>query len=544
MPNNSPNKNLNNNLNKGAANSTLLVKCNEILVKKEEDSVVVRNAQGKLVRRKSASGNLDGLVLLIKPNETLVKVEENAVVVRNAQGKLVKRKAAVAKKQEKTKKPSSVVTEKTKDGEHSLSGATLGAINPALKVVRAQKENSAPEEKEEKQEPQGSLRDRLKSRHAFLERLDRGESVRAAAPQQPAETSATFSPSSEYIEDVEEIEDSGPDASVTALEEAVTSEKYDRTMGKSSSKAQRGLGGNNISGSAVNPNKKQNVGADSHASLSLAGNNLLANLPTPEKIAEPKDKKVKKPRKPFNATAFVISLVAIYAVGILAYFFIGYNFKPKEVDIVLYYISIGKDAKLNYYDGEKINTTDMLMTFYYSENDIKTANLTESNIAEPTVGMGYNINNMGYVNALWTGSFANKDKRVVKLKFDYNGLICYVPVTVYRNKLNKLVKHFVIPSLEAGQEINPTIYAEYTNEVIEKGGEVKQRELMHSEYDLVLNYNGHKYSLKELGCYVNGRYVLPETIDEEIVDYSLGGTKIFAKYASDGFNTEKTLLIY
>lgn len=537
MPNKSLTKNTNINKSGQGANNAFLIKPEEILVKKEESSVVVRTKEGKLVRR-TDKGGLDDIINLIKPGEVFIRAEENAIIVRNEAGKLIKRRLAEP-----------AVKIKKEPQKEQKSATKIGAINPALKVVRVNKEESLKQEEQPKSEPDkqssntSSLRERLKNRHAFLSRIEKGEKVTVDKEPAPMDE-ATFTPMNDFVEEIE-TDDVSVDSSVTELENAALEDKYNRTVGNMSSVATRGIGKGSISGSAINPNEKPVLGSGSKMSQSLAGNDSGYVLAKPEKdISFVKPKKEKKPKKPFNTTAFVLSLVGVYLVAILAYFFIGYNFKPKKVDVILYYITIGEDAKLKYYDGEKINTTDMHMTFYYSENDVKQASLTESNIAEPTVGMGYGIASNGYVNALWTGEYENKATREIKLKFDYDGLICYVPVTVYRNKLKALVKHFDVPSLSAGQEINPTIYGVYTNEVIAESGETKQRELSHNDYDLFLFYNGVNYNLKNNGAYKNGQYIMPETIGEIPIDYAQSGTKLIARYKADGFNAETSLVIY
>lgn len=560
MQNTNLTKNANKLIQKGATSSTLLVKPNEVLVKIEEGAIVVRNTEGKLVRRKSQTGKLDPIYNIIKLGETFIKIEGDAVIIRNTDGKLVKRKfkqASRSKVKPETKPDSSQqkVSVITPDEDKKKS---IGAINPALKVVRINKDEikkesenfeplketttNPPEQKIE----ETSLRDRLKNKHAFLSRLERGESISAPKPSVSAPGNDTvFKAATVEIEDLEEIEDIEQDASVTMLEEAVTGDRHNRNVGNMSSVAVRGAGRGHVSGSAVNPNKKPELGSGSKMSQSLAGNDMGAyEIAQPESNVLQKVQKVKKQRKPFNSKLFVLSLVAIYAIGMISYFMVGYNFKPKKVDLVLYYIDIGQNAKLKYYDGEKINTTDMLMTFYYDENKVQNASLTESNIADPTEGMGYDITSQGYVNALWTGNYSSSEYRDIKLKFDYDGLICYVPVTIYRNKLKELIKQFDVPTLSAGQEINPTIYAKYTNAVIEANGENKQRELSHDSYDLILYYNGEYINLKEEGFYENGTYVMPENHKSNPIDYSISSLKLIARYNSDGFNAQKDLELY
>ena len=68
-----------------------LINPNETLVKKEAKSVVVRNKDGKLVRRTDPDGVLDDIYTLIAEGEVFVREEESRIIVRNKLGKLVAR---------------------------------------------------------------------------------------------------------------------------------------------------------------------------------------------------------------------------------------------------------------------------------------------------------------------------------------------------------------------------------------------------------------------------------------------------------------------
>lgn len=507
---------------KSLSSRSMLIKPGETLIKKEDSSVVVRTTEGKLVRRTDSDGEIASVYKLIKLNEVLVSIDGDSVVVRNESGKLVKRKTATA----------SILKEASEPKKETVAPVQKEAVKPEAKKEVEQKEESKPENKE-------GLRDRLLSKHSFLDRINKGESV--SAPKQVVVEAAPLQ-ANDDIEEIEDIEDVQADSSVTQLEAAVTKEKFDRSIGRGSSKAAVGSGARGITQSALNPNEKPLQGVNGKLNQSLAGN-VQPEIVLAKPDVEIK-KKVKKQRKPIKAWMVMAALVGIYTIGMMAYFFTAYNFEPKKVDVNLYYISIGSGAKLDYYDGEKINTTDMLMTFYYSKSDIQTANLVESNLAESTVGMGYAVNNKGYITALWQDGYESADSRSVKLKFTYEGLISYVPVTIYRNKLTELKKQFIVPTLYAGLELSPTIYGVYTNEVLESQNNSIQRELDKTSYDLVLEYGSEEYSLKELGAFSQGKYTLPEIIEGQTIDYSRSGTKLYAVYHNDGYNTEKRIELF
>ena len=75
--------------------SISLINPNETLVKKEEKSVVVRNKDGKLVRRTSPDGALKSVYALILEGEVFIREEESRIIVRNKDGKLVARKKQI-----------------------------------------------------------------------------------------------------------------------------------------------------------------------------------------------------------------------------------------------------------------------------------------------------------------------------------------------------------------------------------------------------------------------------------------------------------------
>lgn len=495
-----------------------LISPKEKLVKKEASSIVVRNAEGKLVRRTDRSGSLPKEYDLIKEGETFVREEENRIVVRNEAGKLVGRKKVEEKPQKKIEPKAEKEIKETEESKTQASNSDSG-----------------------------DLRARLMARHSFLGKMERGEKVTSSyTPAEPANNEVAtpaIDDRFEDIEEIEDIEDIAPDAEVLELERAVTKEKYDRDMGRG---ANKGVRTNEtvgyVSGGAKNPNEKPSL-KGSATGAGLVGEMTLA---TPEKIETQKPvktKKIKKPRKPIKPWWLVLSVVLIYVIGLGIYFFANYNFNKKQVNIVLYYIDIGEGAKLEYYDGEKFNSNDMLLTYYFSDEHQETYNISERHFAETTIGMGYGLNK-GHVNALWIDSFAGASSRSVKVKFVFDNLICYVPITIYRNKLDALEKTFELNSLTAGQELYPTIFGTYTNKVLEERNEKIRKELNYSAFDLYISYKGNEFNLKENACFDGIKYVMPATLGGETVDYSDSSLKLYAVVLNDGFNQQKSINLY
>lgn len=515
---------LNNAGSKSSANITL-IKPDERLIKKEEKSVVVRTVEGKLVRRTASSGILPETFGFMEEGEVFVAETDKDITVldKNEQKKV------------RLKHPEEEVIEDEiieDEPEVELTEADLNKETPAQ--IEA--------EKEAKEEAREEKKERLMSKYAFLERLERGERVGGFNEQNSKPMEAVNTDLVEEIEDSSAEPEVEPDKDVVALENAVTDDKYNRTIGNSSSKGVRsGETVTHITSTAINPNEKPNLKGTAIADGLVGNSSVAVDLPKAEPVVVKKPKKKRKPLKPW---VVALSLASIYIIGMLVYFFVGFNFGKKKIDLVLYYISIGENAKLEYYDGEHFNSREMLMTYYYSDDRIETSNLSESNFAETTVGMGYTLNK-GNISALWVDSFKNAESRSVKVKFVYNNLVCYVPVTIYRNKLTNVTKQFNITSLEAGLEINPTLFAEYTNKVISSnGGSPITGVLDGSKYTLKLNYEGNTYDLKALGYEKNNKYTLPETIGETTIDYTSSHISLYAEIPSDGFNPSKMLMLY
>ena len=529
------------NLNAGTTNGgagsfemlVTLINPNETLVKKEAKSVVVRNKDGKLVRRTDPDGVLDDIYTLIAEGEVFVREEETRIIVKNKMGKLIARD-----------KPEPEVF---LDEEIIEEDEIIYDDEPELEEIGEPEEIQqtpvleppvAPEP-----QPQSDLKSRLMSKHAFLGRMERGEKIGTSAPaSSPSPTMQVVnSDLVEEIEDDDEELEIEPDAEVLALEDAVTEDKYNRTVGNSSSKGFRaGETGTYISGGAINPNEKPNLKG------SATGNGLVGNyvLATPEVVEhEEKKVKVKKERKPVKPWVIAVAFVSLYLIAMLTYFLVGYNFGKKQVGIVLYYIDISENAKLEYYDGEQFVFGGMKMTYYYSDEHIESCNIDSKNVADTTVGMGYTLNGAN-INALWVDKYANATYRNIKVKFLVDDLICYVPVTIHRNKLTSLNKYFELTSISAGQELKPTVFGLYSNYLLDKTGEKIEMQLSCDDFYLSMHYDGTTYNLKEHGCYDGEKFILPEEIGGTTIDYASGSMYINLIVPGDGYNPQKSIRIY
>jgi len=497
-----------------------LINPNETLVKKEEKSLVVRNLAGKLVRRTDPDGVLDEIYDLIQEGEVFVREEESRIVVRNKAGKLVARKIR-NEIEEETVQPQKIEEKK-----------------PEPKV-----EETPPVEEKKQEAAAGGLRDRLRAKHSFLDRMAKGEKVGVAPTINESPTMQVVN--ADLVEEIDDdqIEEIQPDAEVTELENAVNADTAYRSSGRGSSKGFRANEkGTYVSSGAKNPNEKPNM-KGSATGDGLVGNYVLATPDSPIPAPEEKKKKAKKPAKPVKPWVVVVALVSLYVIGMLTYFFVGYNFNEKAINIVLYYIDIGENAKLEYYDGEQFNYNEMKMTYYYSDDKVESFNITSADFAETTIGMGYTLDNE-YISALWIDSFSNVSSRQVKVKFNFGNLICYVPVTIYRNKLDKIEKHFEISSLSAGQELAPTLFGVYTNQLIDDSEERIRKVLSLDQFDLELYYEGQPYSLKENDCFDGKKYVLPTELGGTTINYSSGTLGLRAVVEADGFSSSKSIVLY
>ena len=534
------------NLNAGTTNGgagsfemlITLINPNETLVKKEAKSVVVRNKDGKLVRRTDPDGVLDDIYTLIAEGEVFVREEETRIIVKNKMGKLIARD----KPEPEIFLDEEIIEEDEIIYDEEPELEEVGEPEEIEEVVQTSIPEPVVAPAPEPQ-PQSDLKSRLMSKHAFLGRMERGEKIGASAPTStPSPTMQVVnSDLVEEIEDDDEMMEIEPDAEVLALEDAVTEDKYNRTIGNSSSKGFRaGDTGTRISGGAINPNEKPNLKG------SATGNGLVGNyvLATPEaEVTEEKRPKVKKEHKPVKPWVIAVAFVSLYLAAMLTYFVVGYNFGKKQVGIVLYYIDISENAKLEYYDGEQFVFGGLKMTYYYSDDHIESCNIDSKNFADTTIGMGYTLTGAN-INALWVDKYTNATQRNIKVKFLIDDLICYVPVTIHRNKLIGVNKYFELTSVSAGQELQPTIFGLYSNYILDKTGDKIEMQLSCDDFYLSLYYEGHTYNLKEHDCYDGEKFILPEEIDGTAIDYSSGSMYINLIVPSDGYNPQQSMRIY
>ena len=374
--------------------------------------------------------------------------------------------------------------------------------------------------------------ERVNSRHSFLERIKNNEKVSGQRPV-VAQTPTQAMPQEDAIEDVESVT---PDRSVSELESAVVDENLANSLGKGTSYASASIGGESkVSGLATNPNAKATdilSQANNPISRSLTGNQVAA-IPMPTN-ALPK-KKEKKKRKPIKLWIPMVAIASVYVIVCLVYFFTTYNFADKSVNLGMYYIDVGADSKKEYYDGQKFNFYELIMTYYWSEEDIEKYDLTKLNMVEPTNSMGYTLNN-GYINAIWDGEYASEsvEYRDVDVKFLYNEEVCYVPVRIYKNILTSLNCYSSVQDMEeskAGDSISVTVFGVYTNKVmVDEGINSIERKMESGEYDLWIHlYRGTSIidARQKLVFDENTKtYTLPEMVAGFSVRYAPG------KYAS------------
>ena len=429
---------------------------------------------------------LDGRVVSKK------EIKDGEIYI-NAEGKKVRK---VVKKAVKAPKENVVASESP-----SQSIEEKGEGENVSPVVSEQENLSAvPEVKEEKDVQGESFLDRVNSKHSFLERIRNNEKISTPKFSEPVAPVQTESSDSSVYE--ESDEDVAPDRSVSDLESAVVDEAYSNSIGKGSSYASANIGTESkVSGLATNPNASPTAilnQAGNPISQSLAGNQVL---PTPINAKAP-TKKAKKKRKPIKLWIPMTVLASVYVVCCLVYFFTCYNFADKSVDIGKYYIAIGEESKKEYYDGQKFNFYELIMTYYWSGENVEEYDLTKLNMVEPTNSMGYTLNN-GYINGIWDGEYASDEVqyRDVNVKFLYKEETCYVPVRIYKNILTSLNCYSSIKDLEKckeGDGVSATVFGVYTNKVmVDEGINSIERKLDPGEYDLWIHLHRGSNSVRQ-----------------------------------------------
>lgn len=491
---------------------------------------------------------LDGRVV----NKKDVKIGE---IYINAEGKKVRKvvkkviRTTIAKKE--SSKQSGYQQHANEMGRQELNRQANGSVQNSVNSTAA-REMERPGEKslamqkaaERKGVAENALKDqetetkmgeddkrtfleRVNSKHAFLDKIKRNERI-GSAPVVAATETPEESP-----KEVEEFnEDVAPDKSVAALETAVVGEAYGNSIGMGSSYA-TGAGGpeSKVSGAATNPNASPTAilsQSGNPISQSLAGN----SLPQPINKSLPKTTPKKK-RKPIKLWIPTVVLASAYVLACLIYFVTGYNFGDKSIDVGKYYIAVGDESKKEYYDGQKFNFYELIMTYYWSQENVEEYDLTKFHMVEPTNSMGYTLNN-GYINGIWDGEYA-KDSvayRDVKVKFLYKEETCYVPVRIYKNVLTSLNCYSSIRDLnncKAGDQVAVTVFGVYTNKVmVDEGIKSIERKMDLGEYELWIHL--YREDTRNEGAYYYRRqklefneetktYTLPRTIENFTVRY-------------------------
>ena len=349
------------------------------------------------------------------------------------------------------------------------SGAVTNVSSPD-EVDNHIEQNPKQKEHYEELKKEQSLRERLSSRHAFLDRMNIGKSDNKNDKKSAQSPKVNGLPSPVNVDgDVDENVE--VDKSVTSLESALISESAENSAG---------LGGNlakpvdvtmssSVSAVAINPNKKD--ASQSGATLALKGETLA----TPQQLlATPVNtKKKKKTRKPFNLMWIGVPMLAIYVVVMAVYFISGYNFGDKSVGMGLYGLAVGENAKREYYDGQVFNANEITMNYYYGEGNVKVGNLTKANLVPPTPSMGYRIEN-GCIYAIWDGEYKDAESRTVTVKFEHEGQFGEVDVTIYKNILVGLDCHSSMSSVSEDGYIRTAVHGVYSNWVLGYGNEENQ----------------------------------------------------------------------
>lgn len=476
-----------------------------IVNKKEiKNGEIYINAQGKKVRKVikkvvKSSSNAEGTPLDAKISET--KPEGNS-----ASENTPSVQPSVLPEPKSSSEAKSSLPEPKKMGGSSLSEPkkTGGASLPEPKKS-AEVATPAEPELSQKIDTAGDLdfRERLSSRHSFLQRMRAGGSVSVpATPSGARNTSgATQGGSASKGGKKGQEEEIAVDKSVSELEEAVLNENYQESVGKNGQKTTGQGRSSAVSGRASNP--RGNVlnnplsNADNDIARGLAGSYSLAQPKTQNTVtlAKPKKKKVKKPLNLW-IPASLIAVVYIIICGI--YFITNYNFSQKTVSIGEYFLNAGANSKTEYYDGERFNFFEVFMTYDYGEDNVQNIDMSKINLttrANTQKTMGYTLNN-GYISARWEGEYATANKREVNVEFQYGNEIGYIPITIYRNRLESLSGQGSV--VLNGDNISVLIWGNYTNDLVtsKKADPLPQRKLAVGEYSLtIIPKSGSQFTL-------------------------------------------------
>lgn len=350
------------------------------------------------------------------------------------------------------------------------------------------------------------FRSRIGARHSFLARMESGQSIstptmggaKLSGAERSQITNSTESATTNHSgkgkgknKNKNGEEEIVTDKSVSELEQAVMDENFNESMGKNGQNASGGRS-SSVSGKASNPmgsvlnNPLSN--ADNALARGLAGSYSLATpkTTTTAPLAKPKKKKVKKPINMW-IPASVIAVIYIICCGF--YFIRNYNFSDKTVQVGEYFLNVGTNSKTEYYDGERFNFYELMMTYNYGDENVKNIDMSKVNLttrANTQTTMGYTLKD-GYISARWDGDYQNATKRTVNVEFRYGNEVGYIPVTIYRNRLQSLSGQGVIVADPTTKQVSVLVWGNYTNELVERKGIILQpRKLTTDEYSLVL----------------------------------------------------------
>ncbi len=511
--------------------------------KNESSSVMVKTLDGRVVPKSEIA---DGEIYINeqgkKVRKVVKKVVKTKILPKSAE------QSQVESMYSGVNKPSDAIKDSPAGKELDVKKANSAVLPQPINVPKQEQsvasENSVPEvavrdasersnEKSnnfkastDNREPkQETFMDRISAKHSFLLRMQNNGKVSSLNNRGTSFSVVDKNNASPSINQNGIVEEAiQPDSAVTELENAVVKENYDYSVGKGSSVAKgTGKGSSNVSGAAYNPN-----GSVLNSPVSNANNKISQGLAGNYVVATPivKSKKKKKKTSFFKPWFVIVPLVLVYFIVALVYFIGKYNFGDKSVNVGLYYVNVGANAKLKYYDGEPFNWRDLAMTYFFGNDNIKEFDLGKINFVEPDEYSGYTIQEDGGICAVWDGIYKDADYRPVDVVFKHENQVCKVRVTIYRNKVSKLSTYSALEEVKAGAKICPVVRGVYTNEVmVEEGIGYLPKQLTTDEYDLVFSYHdGAQYVSAIIAPDASGMFTLPKILvlpDREIlIDYS------------------------
>lgn len=477
-----------------------------IVNKKEiKNGEIYINAQGKKVRKvikkvvKSNSGT-EGSISDSKVSDAQIS-SKNENLVNSSQNSTSNSSVLP-----EPKKVGSVLPEPKKVGENNnvlpepknTTGEDSSLLKTEDEPELSQKINTTDD---------SDFRERLSSKHSFLQRMRTGGSVSApptsALPSRNSKQTNGGNKGGSNSKGGKkgQEEEVALDKSVSELEEAVLNENYQESIGKNGQTA-TGQGRNSsVSGKASNP--RGNIlnnplsNADNDIARGLAGSYSLAQPKSSTQLPLAKSKK-QKTKKPISLWVPASIIAAVYIIICGIYFISNYNFSEKTVSVGEYFLNAGANSKTEYYDGERFNFFELAMTYDYGEKNIQNIDMSKLNLttrANEQSTMGYTLNN-GYISARWEGEYATATKREVNVEFRYGNEIGYIPITIYRNRLESLSGQGSV--VVNGDKLSVLVWGNYTNDLVKnhKADPLPQRKLAIGEYELfIVPVSGGQFKL-------------------------------------------------